>query len=201
MPPKRINQLVSSGRMLFKAKRTAITRTMTIIIAVVLVVAVVVGEVALSNANKSPGGTVGIDLHIYEDNPVLQIDHFYADSLYVPLGANVSLAIQNGDDETRVFTLSQYGINVTIVSGTTQRVAFTAKALGNFTFISPITPPSQASAGRQGPCLEGFFIVTQNATLLSTTAGGTGVPPTAAQAAAAAAGPIGSCNSAALTAP
>ena len=101
---------------------------------------------------------IGIDLHIYEDNPVLQIDHFYADTLYVPLGANVSLAIQNGDDETRVFTLSQFGINVTIVSGTTQRVTLTANTLGNFSFISPITPPSAASAGRQGPCLEGVLL-------------------------------------------
>jgi hypothetical protein len=186
---------------LFREKRTAITRTQTIIIVVVLLAAVVVGEIALSNANKGGSGTIGIDLHIYEDNPVLQIDHFYADTLYVPLGDNISLAIQNGDDETRVFTLTQFNINVTIYSGTTQRVTVTANALGNFTFISPITPPSPASAGRQGPCLKGFFIVTQNATLLAATTTGTGVPPTAAAAAAAAAGPIGSCNSAALTAP
>jgi hypothetical protein len=187
---------------LFRERRTAITRTMTIIIVVVLLAAVVVGEVALSNANKGGSGTVGIDLHIYEDNPVLQIDHFYADTLYVPLGDNISLAIQNGDDETRVFTLTQFNINVTIYSGTTQRVTLTANTLGNFSFISPITPPSPASAGRQGPCLEGFFYVTQNATLLSTTiSAGTGVPPSQAAAAAAADGPIGSCPSHPLTAP
>jgi len=188
---------------LFGERRTAITRTQTIIVVVVLLLAVVAGEVALNNANKgSNTGTVGIDLHIYEDNPVLQIDHFYPDTIYLPLGENVSLAIQNGDDETRVFTLTQYNINVTIVSGTTQRVTLTANKLGNFSFVSPITPPSSASAGRKGPCLEGFFFVTQNATLLSTTvAAGTGVPPTAAAAAAAAEGAIGSCSSAPLTAP
>jgi hypothetical protein len=187
---------------LFAKKSTAITRTTTIIIIVVLLVAAGAGEYILSRSNKGGSGPVGIDLHIYEDNPVLQIDHFYADTIYLPPGENVSLAVQNGDDETRVFTLAQFNINVTISPGTTQRVTFTANTLGNFSFISPITPASQASAGRQGPCLRGFFIVTQNATLLSaTTTGGTGVAPTQAQAAAAAAGPIGSCNSAALTAP
>jgi Cupredoxin-like domain len=185
---------------LFAHKRSAITRTVAIVIGVVLVVAVVAGEEALSSANKSTG-TTGIDLHIYEDNPVLQIDHFYADTIYVPLGANISLAVQNNDDETRVFTLKQFGVNVTIFAGTTQRVPFTANTVGNYSFISPITPPSPVSAGRQGPCLEGFFIVTQNSTLLSTTAAGTGVAPTAAEAAAAAAGPVGSCPAHPLTAP
>jgi hypothetical protein len=185
---------------LFAQKRSAITRTMAIVLAVVLVVAIVAGEEVLSNANKS-NGTLGVDLHIYEDNPVLQLDHYYPDAIYVPLGANVSLAVQNGDDETRVFTLSQFGINVTIISGTTQRVFFTANKIGNFSYISPITPPSPASAGRKGPCLEGFFYVTQNATLLSTTATGTGSAPSLAAAEAASAGPIGSCPSHPLTAP
>ena len=187
---------------MFRERRTAITRTTAIIVVVVLVVAVVAGEYVLSNSNKNSTGTVEIDLHIIEDNPALQIDHFYPDTIYLPPGENVSLAIQNGDDETRVFTLALFNINVTIYSGTTQRVTLTANALGNHSFISPITPPSPASAGRQGPCLEGFFYVTQNATLLSTTtSAGTGVPPTAAAAAAAAVGAIGSCSSAPLTAP
>lgn len=171
------------------------------IIAIVVVLIVAVGEYELSSANKSVGGPVGIDLHIYEDNPVLQIDHFYPDTIYVSPNENISLAVQNGDDETRVFTLSAFNVNVTIVSGTTQRMTFEADKLGNFSFLSPITPPSAASQGRKGPCLEGFFLVTQNSTLLSITNSGTGVAPTAAAAAAAANGPIGSCPSSPLTAP
>jgi Cupredoxin-like domain len=187
---------------LIREKRTAITRTQTIIVVVVLVLAAVAGEYALNAANKNPNAPVEIDVSVIEDNPVLQLDHFYPDTIYVPLGENVSLAIQNGDDETRVLTLTQYDINLTIYAGTAQRVPFTAKTLGNFSFTSPITPPSAASAGRKGPCLEGFFIVTQNATLLSaTTSTGTGVAPTLAAATAAAAGPIGSCPSHPLTAP
>jgi hypothetical protein len=188
---------------LFAQKRSAITRTMAIVLALVLVVAIVAGEEVLSGANKSNGTTTGIDLHIYEDNPALQIDHYYPDTIYVPLGANISLAIQNGDDETRVFTLSQYGINLTIISGTTQRPAtFTAKTLGNFSFISPITPPSAASGQLKGPCLEGFFVVVaKNSTLLSITSTGTGSPPSEAQVIAANSGPIGSCTAHPLTLP
>ncbi len=185
---------------LFAQKRSAITRTMAIVLAVVLVVAIVAGEEVLSNANKS-NATTGIDLHIYEDDPALQLDHFYPDTIYVQPGENISLAIQNGDDETRVFTLSQYNINVTIYAGTTGRVTFTAKTLGNYSFISPITPPSAASGQLKGPCLEGFFEVTQNATLLSTTSTGTGVPPSEAEVVAANSGPIGSCTAHPLTLP
>jgi hypothetical protein len=187
---------------LFAKKRSGITRTMAILLALVLVVAIVAGEEVLSNANKSNGVT-GIDLHIYEDNPALQLDHFYPDTIYVPLGANISLAIQNGDDETRVFTLTQYGINVTIFAGTAQRpTTFTAKTLGNFSFESPITPPSAASGNLKGPCLVGFFeVVPRNSTLLSTTSTGTGVPPSEAQVVAANSGPVGSCTAHPLTAP
>lgn len=173
---------------------------MAIILIVVLLLAVGAGEYVLSTATKSSSGPVGIDLHIIEDNPVLQIDHFYPDTIYVPLNENVSLAIQNGDDETRVFTLSQYNINVTIISGTTQRVNLRASQLGNFSFISPITPPSAASGNLKGPCLEGFFEVTQNSTLLTKTT--TPPPaPTEAQVTAANAGPIGSCTAHPLTVP
>jgi hypothetical protein len=186
---------------LFAQKRSAITRTMAIVLALVLVVAIVAGEEVLNNANKS-NATTGIDLHIYEDDPALQLDHFYPDTMYVPLGENISLAIQNGDDETRVFTLSQYNINVTIYAGTTGRVQIDANTLGNFSFISPITPPSAASGNLKGPCLEGFFeVVPQNATVLSTTVTGTGSPPSEAQVIAANSGPVGSCTAHPLTLP
>jgi hypothetical protein len=186
---------------LFKTKSRALSRTVSVLIIVVLVVAVAAFEFSLGS-KPNPNAPKEIDLRIIEDNPVLQIDHFYADTIYAPLGANITLAIQNGDDETRVFRMSQFNINVTMSAGTAQRVMFQANTLGNFTFISPITPPSLASNGRDGPCLEGFFYVTQNATLLSASpTTGTGVPPTAAAAAAASAGPVGGCSSAPLTAP
>jgi hypothetical protein len=183
-------------------KRPALSRWVWIIVIIVVIAVIGVGEAELNIGGVSKG-TTQIDLRIIEDNPVLQEDHFYPDSLYVPLNQNVSMAVQNTDDEQRTFSLPQFNINVTISPGETQRVNFEANKLGTYNYTSPITPPSIASAGRQGPCLRGFFTVTQNSTLLTTsTATGSGISPTEAQAAAAAAGPVGSCNGAtALTVP
>ena len=180
--------------------RRGVSRTVWIILIIVVLAGVAAGEYALSNAESSTTGPVEVDLHIIEDDPVLQIDHFYPDTIFVSPNETISLAVQNQDDETRVFTLNQFNINITISSGTTQRVTFQANKLGSFSFISPITPPSPVSAGRKGPCLEGFFMVTQNATLLTTTSTAP-PPPSAAAAAAAAAGPIGGCSATPLTVP
>jgi Cupredoxin-like domain len=183
-------------------QRPAVSRTVWIILIIIVIAVIAIGESEL-HIGSAPPGTTQIDLRIIEDNPVLQEDHFYPDSLYLPLNQNISLAVQNGDDEQRVFSLPQFNINLTISPGETQRVNFDANKLGTSNFTSPITPPSIASAGRQGPCLRGFFTVTQNTTLLTTTtATGSGISPTAAQAAAAANGTVGSCNSStALTVP
>lgn len=164
---------------LFREKRPGIGRKVWIIaiIAILAVVAAVEYEVGLGS-NPSSNGSREIDIQIIEDNPVLQIDHFYPPQVYVPLGQNISLAVLNTDDETRVYTLSQFNINLTISSGSTQRISFQASKLGNFTFISPVTPPSPVSQGRPGKCLQGFFFVTQNSTLISTTtsSSGSGAP-------------------------
>jgi hypothetical protein len=180
--------------------RRGVSRTIWIILIIVVLAGVAAGEYELSNSEKNTTGPTEVDLHIIEDDPVLQIDHFYPDTIFVSPNETISLAVQNQDDETRVFTLTQFGINVTISSGTTQRITFQANKLGNFSYFSPISPPSPVSAGRKGPCLEGFFEVTQNATLITTT-GTPPPPPSAAAAAAAAAGPIGGCSATPLTAP
>jgi hypothetical protein len=160
--------------LVFREERPAIGRTVAAAMIVVILGAVGAGEYALSLGS---GSTNEVDLAIIEDDPVHQIDHFYPDKIYVPFGENVTFAIQNGDDETRVLTLAQFNVNVTMVPGTAQRVTFQANKLGTFTFISPKTPPSAISQGRPGPCLEGFFIVTQNATLLTSTSTSTYVAP------------------------
>ena len=142
---------------LFRENRTAITRTQTIILIVVLLAAVVAGEIALSNSNKTSGGTIGIDLHVIEDNPVLQIDHFYPDTIYVPLNESISLAIQNGDDETRVFTLSQYNINVTIISGTTQRVTLRSSTARQLLVHLSHIAPQRRERQFEGPMPRGVL--------------------------------------------
>ncbi len=155
--------------MLFREARPALSRTAWILVVVVVVAAVGALEYEVGLGSNTGGGKE-IDITIHEDNPVLQIDHFYPDRVYVPLGQSISLAILNLDDENRVFTLLQFGVNVSIFAGTTQRVSFTASQLGNFSFVTPVAPPSPVSAGRLAPCLMGFFVVVQNASLASTTA-------------------------------
>lgn len=126
----------------------------------------------------SSGTTKEIDITIHEDNAPLQIDHFYPSKVYASLGQNVSFAVLNTDDETREFTILPYNINVSIIAGTTQRVNFQANKLGNFSFVTPVAPPSAVSAGRLAPCLIGIFFVVQNASLISSTtsSAGSGAP-------------------------
>jgi cupredoxin-like protein len=163
---------------LFGEERRGIGRTVWIVVIVVIVASVAVIEYGIGlGSSSSSGGAKEVDVQIIEDNPVLQIDHFYPAHIYVPMGENVSLAVLNTDDETRVFTLPQFNINLTMSSGTTQRITFDANKLGNFTFISPVTPPSPVSQGRPGKCLQGFFIVIQNASLItSSSSSGSGAP-------------------------
>jgi len=163
---------------LFREPRRGISRTIWIIVIIVIlaVVAAIEYSVGLGSGSGS-GGAKEVDIQIIEDNPVLQIDHFYPAHIYVPMGENVSLAVLNTDDETRVFTLPQFNINLTMASGTTQRITFHADKLGNFTFVSPVTPPSPVSQGRPGKCLQGFFNVIQNASLITTSSSsGSGAP-------------------------
>jgi hypothetical protein len=136
---------------------------------IVVVVAAFAGIEYEVGLGSNAGGPTEIDITIHEDNAPLQIDHFYPSRAYATLGENVSIAVLNTDDESRMFTILPYNINVTIIAGTTQRVMFQASKLGNFSFVSPVAPPSVVSGGRLAPCLIGFFVVVQNASLLSST--------------------------------
>lgn len=147
--------------------------------AVAVIVVLLAGAAYLASTSKpTPGAPTEIDIRIIEDNPVLQIDHFYPDSVAVRPGENVTLAIENGDDELRFFVLQAFNVNETIPAGTAVRVTFQVnQPPGSFLFYSPVTPPSPVSQGRPGPCLQGSFVITENATLLTTTTGtATGVP-------------------------
>lgn len=140
-------------------------------------IVIVLAAVAALEFEINPGSNTGakeIDITIHEDNPQLQIDHFYPDRVYVPLGQTISIAVLNTDDETRQFTLLQFDVNVSIIAGTTQRVTFQASQLGNFSFVTPTAPPSAVSAGRLAPCLIGFFVVVQNESLPSSTSSSSG---------------------------
>lgn len=138
--------------------RRAISRTIKLGAVVALILALIAGDYAITRRLGS-GGSTEVDIQIIEDNPVLQLDHFYPDTVNVSLGQNITLAVLNGDDEVRVFTLQEFGINETLGPGTAQRVTFTADKAGTFLFYSPVTPPSAVSQGRPGPYLAGNFTV------------------------------------------
>jgi len=138
-------------------KRRAISRTVLVLV-IVAVLLVGVGEYVL---NSSSSGPREIDIRIVEDDPVLQLDHFYPDNATAKFGENVTLAIQNGDDEFRYFILSGYNVNESMPAGTSVRVIVQMNHVGTFLFYSPATPPSPVSQGRPGPYLSGNFTVTQ----------------------------------------
>jgi Cupredoxin-like domain len=158
---------------LFREERPALSRTAWILVVVVVLAAVAGLEFEIGPGSIA-GGAREIDITIHEDNVLMQIDHFYPDRVFATLGENVSIAVLNTDDETRLFTILPYNVNVTITAGTTQRVALQASKLGNFSFVTPVGPPSVASQGRLAPCLIGFLVVVQNASLLSSTTSSSG---------------------------
>jgi hypothetical protein len=152
-----------------RERRPGYSRTVWIIVAVIVVAAVAAGEYAIGLGSGKSNGTREIDLHIIEDDPIQQIDHFYPNVLYAQAGQNISLAIQNTDDETRSFTVLEYNINISISAGSTERITFQPNKVGNFSFVTPVAPPSVVSQGRLAPCLIGTFFIVQNISALATT--------------------------------
>jgi heme/copper-type cytochrome/quinol oxidase subunit 2 len=112
--------------------------------------------------SSKPGtsGTVEVDIQIIEDDPVLQIQHFYPGNITLSFGQNVTLAIRNGDDEPRIFILKDFNVNITMGPGTTGRAAFQANKPGTFVYYSPPSAPSPVSQGRPGKYIQGNLTVT-----------------------------------------
>jgi len=110
--------------------------------------------------SQSQSGSGPVDLSIVETDPVNQIDSFSPANVTVTHGTDVTFAIQNGDDETRVFQISAFNVNQTIISGQTVRFSFTVGQAGTFKMFSPQTLPSAASNGKPGSAITGYLIVT-----------------------------------------
>ncbi len=129
-----------------------------VVIIVVLVVAAGVGAYALLGQGSSSNE---VRLSIAETNPVNQTDAFQPQNVTVKMGSPVTFAIQNGDDENRIFTIAAFNLNVTITPGTTERTTFTPDKTGTFVMFSPQTVPSAVSQGKPGSPCTGYLIVTQ----------------------------------------
>lgn len=135
----------------------AITRIQAAL-AVVIVVMGLAGSAYFLSSGQGGGGSV-IDMSIVETDPVNQIDAFNPANITVTHGTTVTLAIQNGDDETRLVQISAFNINQTIVSGETGRVTFAVGDAGVFKIYSPHTSPSAVSNGKPGSEITGYLIV------------------------------------------
>lgn len=137
--------------------RHGLARMQAVLIVVVIVIAGVVGVYALSMQGSN---STNVSIAITETDPVNQVDEFVPANVTVKEGTPVTFAVQNGDDENRIFTISTFNFNITILPGTTQRGTFTPDKTGTFKMFSPQTLPSAASVGKPGTPCTGYLTVT-----------------------------------------
>lgn len=139
-----------------------------VVVAVVIFVAAVAAGAYFLTAGKTSSGSgsattsapksVTIDLSLIESDPVNQVDALSPANITVAHGTTVTLAIQNGDDEARTFEISALNVNVTISSGATNRVTFTAGQAGVYKLYVPPEPPYPGF--KASPSVTGYVIVT-----------------------------------------
>jgi plastocyanin len=135
-------------------ERAAIARTLGIIVAVVIVVAVGAGGYFLSQGQSNSGP---IEVSIVESDPVNQVDSFNPENISLIHGTTVTVAVQNGDDEARTFEISAFNVNQTINSGATSRITFTVGSPGVYKMY---LPPEPAYPGfKASPGVTGYVIV------------------------------------------
>ena len=153
------NKFLVSGASPMGKTRLALARLQVAIMIAVIVVAAGAGTYALLNQKPT---TVSNDvaISITETDPANQIDNFVPQNATVKAGAPVTFAVQNSDDEDRVFTIDAFNFNITLQPHTTQRGTFTPDKAGTFTMFSPQTKPSAASAGKPGSPCTGYLTVT-----------------------------------------
>jgi heme/copper-type cytochrome/quinol oxidase subunit 2 len=142
-----------------KAVRCGLARAQGALIIVVLAVAAGAGAYAVSTQGSNTNSNE-IRLSITETDPVNQVDNFVPQNVTVKAGTPVTFAVQNGDDEDRVFTVAGFGFNFTIPAHTTVRSVLTPDKAGTFTMYSPQTKPSAVSGGKPGSACTGYLTVT-----------------------------------------
>jgi hypothetical protein len=127
-----------------------------IIAVLVIVVAIGAGAYFLSLGGSSGPGL--IDLSIVETDPVQQLNSFNPMNITATHDTTITLAIQNGDDVARNFTISAFNVNQAIGSGAAARITFTVGSPGVFPMVLP--PAPAANGFRASPVVTGYLIVT-----------------------------------------
>ncbi len=128
---------------------------------VVIILAVSGAGLYLYTSSQGGGGPSSneIQLTIKETDPIKQLDSFIPANLTTTQGA-VTLVIQNGDDEDRIFYIPQFNVNQTVTGNTSVRVQFAANAIGTFQFKSVVVNSTVAAGRPIPPPLVGYLTVT-----------------------------------------
>jgi Cupredoxin-like domain len=141
-------------------RRTAVTQMQGIIIVVVVIIAAVGLGAYFLTQGKSPSGapkSSTVDLVLVESNPVLQNDSFDPANVTATHDTTLTLVVQNGDDEARVFEINAFNVNETIGSGITERITINLGQPGTFQMYVPPAPPYNGF--KASPAVIGYLIV------------------------------------------
>jgi hypothetical protein len=142
--------------MLFR-ERAAVSRNV-MIISVIAVIAVAAGGIYLSGSGSSGSGGNTVIVSIVESDPVRQADSFSPTNVTAQHGT-FTLAVQNNDDQPRVFQISSLNVNQTIGSGSTERISIAVSQAGVYQMYVPATTASSAANGHASPSITGYLIV------------------------------------------
>lgn len=140
-------------------ERGAITRTLGLVAVLVVLVAAVAGGYLLTRGPSQPGPRE-ISLTIVESDPVLQTDSFNPANVTATHGVNITLVVQNSDDEPRTFELSAFNVNQTISAGAAERFTFFVAQAGAFEMFVPATLANAATGLRASPSITGYLVAT-----------------------------------------
>jgi heme/copper-type cytochrome/quinol oxidase subunit 2 len=130
-------------------------KTQSLALVAVLIVAVVAGGAYFSGAfgpskSQSQSSSQTVDVTIIGGVGVGTVDTFVPDNFTVTKGQNVTLVVQNTDDNTHGVEIPQFGVNSgLILPGDTVRLSFLANQTGVFRYQEP---PGDCKGGFGGVC-------------------------------------------------
>jgi Cupredoxin-like domain len=142
-------------------------KTRVVVIIGIVILAAVVGELYISGTFGKASDScncVTIDIQITGGVSPGTVDKPYPNVITVKLGQNVTLAIQNTDDNTHGFVQSALGLDTgKIPPGQTYYLTFVADKTGTFSF----TQPTDYCTGGYGNVCNSIQDVTLNMTVTS----------------------------------
>lgn len=100
--------------------------------------------------SSTPSNSVTINITITGGVGGNTVDTYYPDTFTVRLGQNVTLAVDNTDDNTHGLVIKAFGVDTgKILPGDTDRVHFMANETGTFVYYEP---PGYCTGGFGNVC-------------------------------------------------